>query len=550
MITLSCIIVAMNEKKPLFHIGIFLALFTTALFVGFCIPSTEGTLRNPLYLAIFFVVVLIVILFGAFCGSGRERLQKDGLLPGIWNRLTVGSVLAGIFIKICYVLYTQVWDRQHDVVDFHVGEGQAAYIEYFLTNRHLPDFDPRSIWGFFQPPLHHILSAIWMKINLFLGFSERQAQENIQVLTFFYMGALMLITYEICRELGLKERGMCIALSIVSLHPVYILLSGSINNDALSLLLMVLSLYLVMLWYRKERIWLIVLLALSIGLAMFAKLSGAMIAPAVAALFILKLVKEKGRRGKLLLQYVIFGVICVPIGLFYTVRNMILFDMPVNYIPEVGQQFSEYPFWARLFDFRLESVFPAMLENGDAFYEHNVFLALIKTSLFGEYNYVNLSKGFAIPSVLLFISAILLALTAFFATLYLLFSKKSVLKNEWKWLFGVLYATLLFSYFSFALSYSNFSAQDFRYAALIIVIEAIMLGIVSDGKDAETAEPMETAGVSESAESLRSAKAAGTAKASEADRDRVLLMRMIKGSTAVFCICSLIVYFMLGFYKP
>ncbi|MCR5222608.1 MAG: hypothetical protein K6D90_07085, partial [Lachnospiraceae bacterium] len=65
------------------------------------------------------------------------------------------------------------------------------------------------------------------------------------------------------------------------------------------------------------------------------------------------------------------------------------------------------------------------------------------------------------------------------------------------------------------------SAQDFRYAALIIVIEAIMLGIVSDGKGTE-----------------------------QADRDRVLLMRMIKGSTAVFCICSLIVYFMLGFYKP
>ncbi len=507
----------MSEKKQGFIFIPFLLLFAVAMFTCFCVPSTEGTLKNPLYLAILLTVVLILCLlfsYPAFCkkGEGGEKKTDDifgTILP---------VMLSGFFVKLCYILYTQVWDRQHDVVDFHAGEGQAAYIEYFLSSRHLPDFDPRSVWGFFQPPLHHIISAIWMKVNLRLGLSERQAQENIQALTFFYMGALMILTYMICRELELKKRGTIFAVSLVSLHPIFILLSGSINNDALSLVLSMFALYLVIVWYKRPKIITIVLLAFAIGLSMFAKLSGGMIAPAVAVLFVIKLIREKGRRGHFLLQYVVFGVICVPVGLFWTVRNMVRYAMPVNYIPGVGQQFT-FPFWARLFDFQMESVFPAMLEHGDSFYEHNIFLAILKTSLFGEYNYANMWKGFMIPSVLLFVSGAVLALVAFGATVYLIASKRSTLAFEWKCLFGVLYVTILCSYLSFALSYSNFSAQDFRYAALVIVVEAILLGLFADGLDPEK-EITNT------------------------------LLRILNWATAVFCICSFFVYFGLGFFKP
>ena len=49
-----------------------------------------------------------------------------------------------------------------------------------------------------------------------------------------------------------------------------------------------------------------------------------------------------------------------------------------------------------------------------------------------------------------------------------------------KILFGGVLAGLLGGYFSFALSYSNFSAQDFRYSALAVSILAIFTGIVYD----------------------------------------------------------------------
>ena len=499
----------MNEHDQNFSFLPFLALLALCLFLSFFVPSDRGTLKDPLYAA---VLVTLLIPAAAWWIAKRKgaSAQKTGM------KLIPFVIGAGAFVKVAYILYTRIYERQHDVVDFNVGEGQAAYIEYFLQNKHLPDFDPRSVWGFFQPPLHHIIASVWMRVNYKLGLAERQVQENVQALTLFYIVALVILTWYVCRELKLSDTAAAIAVSIVSFHPVFILLSGSINNDALSLFLMMIALYLAVLWAKREKMWLIILLALAIGLAMFAKLSGGMIAPAVGVLFLYKLIKEKEKRGRLLLQYVIFAIICVPVGLFWTVRNKILFDMPVNYIPEVGQQFEQTSFFDRFLDFRMESVFPAMKEYGYSFYEHNVFLAMLKTSLFGEYDFGMKWSGFTALGILLFAVALLLALLASFATIRVILRKDSFLKPEWKWFFGTLIVTLLVSYFSFALSASNFSAQDFRYAALLIVPQALMLGIFTD------TDPLVT--------------------------DHPVAASIIKGATGFFAACSFITYLLVGFF--
>lgn len=490
----------MNENKNSFQIQPFIYLMLITLFTCLVLNTTSGTLRCGRYVITLLIAAVLLFLL-------RKSLK-----------VTDASVIIGmgVLLRWLYILYTETWERQHDVVAFGAGEGHAAYIEYFLTHKSLPDFDPRSIWGFFQPPLHHIISAIWMKISYVCGCSDVQSQENVQGLTFFYMSAVLILTYFICRELNLSKWAERIALCIVAFHPVYIILSGSINNDALSLLFSVLALYLVILWYKKPSFITIILLALSIGLSMLAKLSGYMIAPAVAALFILRLAddwKDKKLLIKDFLQYAVFLVICAPIGLFWTIRNMIKFNMPINYIPGVGGQF-EGGLFTRLFDFTISSPFPAMLENGDTYYEHNIFLSMMKTSLFGEYNYsANNPKIFGPVCLVLFVAAIVLAVLAFLATVLLLFSKKSSLKLEHKLLFGILYLTVMGSYLGFALSYSNFSAQDFRYAAIVIIVEAIMLGIFT--------------------EDFVKSK---------------IMKNIIKGATACFCICSFITYVCLGLF--
>lgn len=68
-------------------------------------------------------------------------------------------------LKFYYVYYTSVYTRQNDVHLFGGDNGHAGYMEYLLYEHHLPDFDVRDTWGFCHPPLHHIISAVWIYIN-------------------------------------------------------------------------------------------------------------------------------------------------------------------------------------------------------------------------------------------------------------------------------------------------------------------------------------------------------------------------------------------------
>lgn len=435
--------------------------------------------------------------------------------------LLIGVFLAGFLIKAYYVSYTETWMRQHDVISFGAEEGHAAYIEYILNNKSLPDFDPREKWAFFQPPLHHIICAASMAVSMAAGFSQRNVQENVQLLTLLYMCLTMLISYGICKKLSLSKRSTIISMAIIAMHPIFILLSGSINNDALSLVLAILAIYLAIVWYEKPSLINTVLLALTIGLSMMAKLTGALVAPGIGILMLMKIFEEK-KVFKGIKDYfvrlVIFAVIVVPTGLWWSVRNVIKWHMPVNYIPPVGEQFpDEVTLIDRLFDMTISSPYVSLINNGDAYDEHNVFYALVKTSLFGEYNYNEYSRVLVIFAWILLVVSVVLALFALYATVKVLENYVKIMTSDENTtedgryvVLAITYIAYLFAYLSFALSYSNFSAQDFRYAAITIIIESIFLGKFIDMNESKW------------------------------------FFRIVTAFTAVFCMCSLIIYTVIG----
>ena len=458
-------------KDSSFELKPFILLFALVLFISFCIDTTGETLKNPVYFFAFLSAALVI--------SANYRILKASNPDIVYIIIT-----AGIILKLLYVLYTAVWTRQHDVIDFGVGEGHAGYIEYIYFNKSLPAGDPREKWAFFQPPLHHIIAALWMKIGNRFRLSYRQLQENIQALTLFYISAVNVISFFICRELKLKKKGLLCAMLLISFHPVFVIMSGSINNDALSLFFMVLSFYLAILWNKKPSLRLILLLALSIGLSMFAKLSGGLIAPAVGVLFLVKIFKDRENRLKLLLQYLLFAVIVFPLGIGWEIRNMIRFGMPFNYIPPVGEQLQRTDLISRLFDVRLHSVYPSMINNGDKYDEYNVFLAMLKTSLFDDER-LSSELGLIDPfAVVLFISGLFLVFICLYATVRVLAGFRASYEKgeegltvELKLLLGVFYLTMVAAYLSFALGSANYSAQSFRYIAAAVIIQALFLGI-------------------------------------------------------------------------
>lgn len=426
--------------------------------------------------------------------------------------MLIALLLCGVLIKTYYISYTETWERQHDVIGFGADEGHAAYIEYILDNKKLPDFDPREKWGFFQPPLHHIVSAVAMDVSENLGADEHRAQENTQVVTCIEMILVMLMSvWMFLNAKGITKfiyshrngeivtEGIVVMLSIVGLHPIFTLMSGSINNDALALTLSMVSLVLAVKWYDDPDYIVTLLMAISIGCAMLAKLTGGLVAVPIGILMVLKLfgfdggLRDDGHAKvtffdhikfffkKYFLKSALFAVVVVPLGLSFEIKNKIKWDMPLNYIPPVGENFPDsITLKNRLFDIKTSSVYTFLTTRGDSFDEYNIPLAMVKTSLFGEYNYSDVSRWMRVLAPTVFVTGIILILIALIATAYMMLSKKSRLSFKWKIILFGTWATYLMAYLYFAFTNRNFSAQDFRYAAICIVCEGIFTGLFVD----------------------------------------------------------------------
>ncbi len=419
---------------------------------------------------------IVIAVFAAITVLSLIIYKKKGK-----SAFLVFGALSAFFLRLDYILYTPHWIRQHDVIGFGAYEGQAAYIEWFLKEKRLPDFDPVTRWGFFQPPLHHILSAVFIGIQTAFGKNYNAACENVQYLTFFYSLCILFFAYLVYKEAGLEGNSLIIAFTLSAFHPGFILLSGSVNNDCLCELFMVMSLYFAVRWHRKSTYLRIIPVALCIGLSMFTKLSGSLVAFPVAFLFI-----EKWIRGKkegfftYLKQYILFALICVPPALFYPVRNLIRFGTPLTYTPPVGEPVYEHSLLSRIFDIRSSTPFVNLISNGNAYDEFNIPLAILKTSLFGESDLsVNEARMIPFAWAALVLGAIL-ALTAVFATVCV--TVKAVRKKEnavetafWfiSWLVPVIFILNL------SINTPFFSSQDFRYIQYVIVIESLFLGLFS-----------------------------------------------------------------------
>ncbi|MCD8026293.1 MAG: hypothetical protein LUF33_05045 [Clostridiales bacterium] len=142
----------------------------------------------------------------------------------VMQRLTVQRIVlllfaVGFLLRLTYVLYTSCMERQHDVTTIGSGEGHLGYIEYLYQNASLPDFDVRTVWQFYHPPLHHFFSALWMKLLTVFGAGYEQACESIQILTLFYSSCCMIISYKIFKSFYLRGRRARCCLRCRSFSP-------------------------------------------------------------------------------------------------------------------------------------------------------------------------------------------------------------------------------------------------------------------------------------------------------------------------------------------
>ncbi len=399
----------------------------------------------------------------------------------------------GFCLRLAYVIATPYYVRQHDVGRFDGESGHAAYITYLYENLHLPDFDVREIWQFYHPPLHHSITAAWMRLLTSCGISFDHAGESVQILTLTYSCLCMVIFYAILRHFRLKGAAMAIPLGIVAFHPTFIWLAGSINNDMLSITFMLASVLLTLRWYRCPKTATILKLALTIGLGMMTKLSAWMVAPAAATAFLVVLYRNRRKALPYLRQFVLFGIVCVPLGLGWGVRNLIRWGVPITYVPMLSSKSVQYvgdiPLWKRLFDISPKQwlyVYDCFEMYGQPYNEYNPLIGLCKTAMFDELiNSENFPaiKGFGEA---LFFSQVLLILLSVIAIISVCRRKCTCLDRTEKLQLCMTYGITLASYYSFCIAFAHVCTQNIRYATPLIFIGCLFLGLWMQKKSPNT----------------------------------------------------------------
>lgn len=388
-------------------------------------------------------------------------------------------------VRLAYVLYTDSTVRQHDVGNFGMEIGHCGYIRYLYQNLNFPDFDVRTAWQFYHPPFHHMISALWMHLQTALGINYYVAGENVQILTLFYSSICMVLSYKIFRQLSLKGRGLVCAVAIVAFCPTFYIMAGSINNDILSIAFMLAAVLNTLYWHKNPTFPRIMAISLCVGLGMMTKLSVWMVAPAIAFVFLYVFFKNLKDFKKYLLQFVCFGVVCAPLALWWQVRNLLKFGVPLTYVPALSITSDQYignlPVTERLFDFsagQFANVGDQFVTYGASYNEYNPLVALFKTSMFDELiNTANYPK-IAVFNIILFWSAVVIGIFGFVAMIYAFCKKKnSALNNVQKIFVALIYVVFFASYYVFCFQFPFVCTENIRYAVPLIIIGAFFVGL-------------------------------------------------------------------------
>lgn len=438
---------------------------------------------------------MLLCMTAVVCAFLLTAWKKEGTLSE--GKLVTLIFLLVLMARLCYTMEIGIVTNQHDTSWFGKegqNNGHTGYILYLMEEGHLPDFNVIGRSQFYHPPLHHILCAVWLTVQTKVGIAFEVAAENLQILTLFYSMVTLYASYRILKELGVKGTPLYASLCLLGFHPTFFLLSGSINNDCLSIMFAFLAVWAAIAWWKKPSFGRIVLLALCIGCSMLAKLATGIIAPAVAFLFLHRLVTAKGGRAKgmLVAQFAVFGVICIPLGIGWQVRNFVLFDVPLTYVPKLSakadQYLGGYSVSQRFFDWKSLSdfaVYPARTgTDGAEYFEHCIPLAALKSALFGEYSVWKAEDTYDVVARVMFWTQLGIVISTVVGAVYgiirmFAFRARKAFREEFGFsrvlmaFFAIYWFSMLASYVPFCFEYPHFCSMDFRY-----IVPTLLTGVV------------------------------------------------------------------------
>ena len=285
-------------------------------------------------------------------GNGTIKTKASGLFKKVgdfFDSSLATKIVFGIgfFIRFIAFLLTNTTINQHDVIPRY---GHFDYAVYMFKNWKLPD---AWVYEFAQPPLNAISQALVMKfLSLFKDYSSNYLElfSYTKILMLIWTSLTLIIIYKMLDEFDIPRIMKNTVLLIMALYPGQVILTTQYSNDAISYMFFYLSLYLTVKWCKNKKLSTVILLALSIGFGMLAKISVGLIAfitgPMMIVIWIRSLMKPRSASPNsvgasstspsITLQLIIFGLIVFPIGLSFSIRNYIMFEAEFGAIAEIA----------------------------------------------------------------------------------------------------------------------------------------------------------------------------------------------------------------------
>lgn len=413
----------------------------------------------------------ISLIFGIY-------LYKSG-------RLTIRMILAIIFtlgfvLRLAYVIEYGYNELQHDVESLN-SCGHLSYIFRISEGKGLPDSND---WQFSHPPLHHLVAAGVVWLSKLFGYSNEAAFENVQLLTLIYSTLIMFISVELFKELGLKGRAFLISFALVAFHPTFFIFAGSINNDCLTALLSLAAILFLVKWCKKKSLINAALIGLFVGLGMMTKFSASIVAVVVAITVIISFILDQNKDYRAyILGTVIFLIIMIPLGLWYQIRNMIIFDQPLGYVSPIS---TSNPLYIGDISIIKRIILPFSLKPVgvfvDVWEEYNLWTYVLRNSLFNEYGFGNVV--IALFAVIFNFALIVIS----FVSLILSARRKYRIFGTPTFILGLFWLVQLLFFVYFNIRYPFGCTMDFRYIPLTVVCGAAFIGlflqkqVANDGK--------------------------------------------------------------------
>lgn len=456
----------------------------------------------------------VSIMESVLCWAGLGSVIVSMAVLALGKKLKVTDLVtavlaSGFVMRAVMVLFTPLNFYQHDVANFSIKHAgfHDTYIMYIYDNLALPDGDVRDLGQFYHPPLHHFLSAMFLKIQNVLPLKFADDFDGLKMLPMLWISYLILFAKKILERLGLEGRALAFSMLFITFSPHMIYLAIQVNNDPLALMLLTGALYFALEWYKDPDSKKIVYTALCIGCAMMTKLSMGLVAFPVGWLFLVRLIKTikdnkdaKGRKTvlktkELIKQFAFFAFAVFPLGLWFPLKNLISYGVPMTYVYAIDSSakmdiWMYSPLQRLLLPSQTILKTPFILEGGDVpENDFNIVLALVKTGLFDERQYDS--------AYMVTIARILVALAFILLPIVLFAGVKGALrryKDSGKKLFEctegialwILAIVFVISEFVFCFKYPVTCTESFRYISPALIPAAYWSGsIIKSGEEKE-----------------------------------------------------------------